>query len=355
VGKAVIEIAAMPPFQLRALLVAAAGIPLSLLWDYSWESTVGIDYLWAAPHALGYAAVLVAGFLAGMAIRRKASAGVGIWRWEAPLGAWVVLWGAVVFLAAFFFDRWWQSAYGLAAGIWHPPQILKAAAFFAVLIGTYLVSPARERAVAGGALLLMMFVTTLAASFANRQHGPAFYEIGCGVYLPVLVVLAVGGGAFGATRAAAVYVLLGALAVWVLPLIRGEPLSAPIFNPRDHLLPPPFPLLLPLPALVIDWSLRNRERAFGWADAVEVGLGFALAFGLTQWVFSGFLLSTAADHWVFGGGGKQWPFFLQIAADAKTAFWVNEGNGFSVLAFGLALVCARAGLWVASGVRGLRR
>jgi len=33
----------------------------SLLWDYSWESTVGIDYLWAPPHAAGYAAVLLAG------------------------------------------------------------------------------------------------------------------------------------------------------------------------------------------------------------------------------------------------------------------------------------------------------
>lgn len=345
----------MPPFRLRLLLLAAVAVPLSLLWDYSWEATVGIDYLWAAPHSMGYAAVLVAAIVAATVIRGRQETGVGIWRWEAPLGAWVILWGAVAFVAAFFFDRWWQSAYGLAAGIWHPPQILKAAAFFAVLAGVYLVAPVRERAEAGGALLLMVFVTTLAASFANRQHGPAFYEIGCGAYVPVLVVLALGGGPFGATRAAMVYVVLGALAVWVLPLIRGEPLSAPIFNPRDHLLPPPFPLLLPLPALLIDWSLRRHERPLGWADAVEVGLGFALAFGLTQWAFSAFLLSPAADNAVFAGGGRHWPFFLQIAPDAKRAFWVNEGRGVSAVAIGLALVCARAGLWVGAGVRRLRR
>jgi hypothetical protein len=40
----------------------------------------------------------------------------------------------LAFGTALGFDRWWQSAYGLEAGIWHPPQWLKASSFFALVL-----------------------------------------------------------------------------------------------------------------------------------------------------------------------------------------------------------------------------
>src|SRR6478735_3758311 len=46
------------------LVVAALGIPASLLWDFSWECTVGIDLPWAAPHVATYAAVALAAVVA---------------------------------------------------------------------------------------------------------------------------------------------------------------------------------------------------------------------------------------------------------------------------------------------------
>jgi hypothetical protein len=58
-----------------------------------------------------------------------------------------------------------DSVYGLAAGIWHPPQILKAVAFFAILAGAWLGSLASQRQsgglvfpIAGGTLLAMIAV-----------------------------------------------------------------------------------------------------------------------------------------------------------------------------------------------------
>src|SRR5436189_198451 len=42
------------------MLLAAAGIPVSLLWDFSWESTVGIDRVWAPAHVITYLAVCLA-------------------------------------------------------------------------------------------------------------------------------------------------------------------------------------------------------------------------------------------------------------------------------------------------------
>src|SRR5262245_957749 len=46
------------------LLIAAALVPISLLWDFSWESTVGIDLFWSWPHVATYLAVAFAGSIA---------------------------------------------------------------------------------------------------------------------------------------------------------------------------------------------------------------------------------------------------------------------------------------------------
>ena len=55
----------------RGLLVLAAlGVPISLLWDFSWESTIGIDLVWAAPHLASYAVMALAGgAVLGRAVR----------------------------------------------------------------------------------------------------------------------------------------------------------------------------------------------------------------------------------------------------------------------------------------------
>src|ERR1051325_6776816 len=97
------------------MLLAATGIPLSLLWDYSWESTIGIDRVWAAPHAANYFVIAFAAVCALLCARSDES-GIRLGKWQAPLGVWVVLWGVFAFLAAFLFDRWWQASYGLVAG-----------------------------------------------------------------------------------------------------------------------------------------------------------------------------------------------------------------------------------------------
>ena len=355
-----------PRFAAWGSLLAAAGIPLSLLWDFSWESTVGIDRLWAAPHVANYLAIALAAVFALVTVRVRGG-GVRLGKWGAPLGAWVALWGAGAFLAAFFFDRWWQAGYGLAAGIWHPPQLLKAAAFFAVTIGVWLLAAARGGALfyaAGGVVLAMIGTVTLASNFANRQHSAPFYQIACGTYPIVLAALASAGRArFSATRGALVYMAIFGAMVWVLPLISGEPLVAPIYHPRDHLLPPPFPLLLLLPALAMDAFLRvfpgRSQRPAGWGAAVEAGLAFGIVFLAAQWSFAPFLLSPAADNFFFAGGGRHWPFFLAISPEMQTAFWTTPRDAMnlprSLLALAFAVLAARLGLWIGARMKTLRR
>jgi len=353
------------------MLLGAALVPVSLLWDYAFESTIGVDLFWSAPHVANDLAIALAagGALAAAVLSTRGhGAGVALGRVRAPLGAWLVLWGAFAFVTALFFDRWWQAGYGLAAGIWHPPQLLKALAYFAVTIGVWLCTAGRQQttagafafAAAGGVVLAMISVVTLPFSFANRQHSALFYQLGCATYPIALLALARAGRLrFAASLGACAAMLLVAAMVWILPLVPGSPQVGPIYNPRDHLLPPPFPLLLIVPALAIDALLRvfpaRAPRAQNWAHALESGLLFFVIFTATQWVFSAFLLSPAADHWLFAGGGRHWPFFLRIDPSARTAFWLTPEDELTLARMAIAaafgVLAARAGLWLGSALQ----
>ncbi|MFI5317925.1 MAG: hypothetical protein ACHQ6T_19675 [Myxococcota bacterium] len=354
------------------LLLGAICIPLTLLWDFAWESTIGVDRILGPPHAANYLAVALA-FAAALqmsfAATRSGVAGIAVGRVRAPLGAWISLWGAVAFAAALLFDRWWQSSYGLAAGIWHPPQIAKALAYFAVVAGAWIAWLGRREgelraAVAAGALLAMISVVTTAQSFANRQHSAVFFELGCASYPLVLVAHAAAlRRRAAATSAALAYMTIIAVMVWLLPLVPGTPEAGPVYNARTHLLPPPFPLLLVVPALALDALVssapRRVSRATDWLSALEAGLAFTALFIAAQWLFAPFLLSPAADGWLFAGGGREWPFFLRIDPALRSAFWETVSPDLDWASAGiaalLAVASARAGLWLGSALRQVRR
>src|SRR6185295_1962313 len=92
-----------------------------------------------------------------------------------------------------------------------------------------------------------------------------------------------------------------------------------------HLLPPPFPVLLIVPALVIDLLLSRfpwpSHRGRSWFLAGAAGISFFIFFLGAQWAFAEFLLSDLADNRFFAGGGRHWPFFLKIDPVARVEFW----------------------------------
>jgi hypothetical protein len=375
-----------PRVAAALLLIAAAGVPLSLFWDFSWESTIGIDLFWSLPHAATYLAVGLAGAIAlALIITTSQSAdaraaAVRLGPVHAPLGVWVSAWGALAFLVAVLFDRWWQSAYGLSAGIWHPPQILKAVAFFAILVGAWLLcvscqnqfpssdEPARRNpvlfAASGGVVLTMISVVTLTLIYPNRQHTGTFYKIACGSYPIVLVAVARAGKLrWTAAVSAIVYAAIVCSMVWLLPLFPAKPQVPPIYNPLDHMMPPPFPLLLIAPAIAMDALFRKKFgpefKGSSWLQAVAAGMVFFALFFAMQWAFGEFLLSDLADNWFFAGGGRHWPFFLKIDAVSRVSFWKLRGQEMnllsSVIAAGWAVFAARLGLWIGDWMKGVRR
>jgi hypothetical protein len=365
------------------LFVAGLLVPVSLLWDFSWESTVGVDLFWSAPHTLTYAAMAL-GAIGAIALMRipgqTAISTQGASRFgplTSPLGAWLVAWATLAFFTAVLFDRWWQSTYGLQAGIWHPPQILKATAFFAMLGGAWLMgASAQNRAAiqpvlaatlfsaAGGCVIVMIAIVTLISSYPNWQHAASFYKVAAATYPLVLAALATAGRLrWSATVAAAVYSGVMAGMMWLLPRFSARPLTGPIYNPLDHLMPPPFPLLLIVPALLMDVIAKRvrwpHGRGCSWLQAGVLGLAFFVPFFSAQWFFAEFLLSSHADNLFFDGGGRHWPFFLKISPRARVMFWnslsdlVNWGNILMAAAF--SMLSASLGLWLGAWLSRVRR
>ena len=379
--------------DLRLATLAVTLLPLSLLWDYSWESTVGVDQTWAPPHLATHIAVWLLGLIGLkqlIATTREGAGGVSIGKLRAPSGVWLMLWAVLAFQVAFLFDTWWQRAYGLGAGIWHPPQILKAIAFvgmqFGVLVFCAAPGAGGRRSnflIAWNVVMLLVLAALMmgAATLANAQHAAAFYKLSsfCFPFLLVLGATAT-GLRWGATFCAFGYLLAAGAMTWILPLFPARPLTGPIHNPMDHFLPPTFPLLLVIPAVIIDglraMLVRPQPRRGNELDdahcvsepsrltpsprpssprgrwsliSVVISPVFLALFIPSQWMFAKFLLSPAADNWFFAGGGKHWPFFLKID-EARVMFWRASQDPLNLKAMLICLALATASSWVGIGV-----
>src|SRR5690349_7706138 len=107
-----VERAATLPAYCYILLFGAVCIPMGVLWDVSWHSTIGRDTFWTPAHMLTYLGGLVPGLTCGwMALKthffgspEQRAASVSFWGFRAPLGAWVVIWGTFTMLLSAPFD-----------------------------------------------------------------------------------------------------------------------------------------------------------------------------------------------------------------------------------------------------------
>ena len=132
---------------------------------------------------------------------------------------------------------------------------------------------------------------------------------------------------------------------------------APILRPVERMVPPPFPLLLIVPALVIDLVLHRIPAESGRArqvfTAVGAGVLAMLALGVVQWPFAEFLLSESARNYVFGG--DLWDYNVPPGS-FQYEFW---GPPMTVAAGGwaalLAIVSSTIGLLWGNWMTRVRR
>ncbi|HEX4627193.1 MAG TPA: hypothetical protein VH137_00260, partial [Gemmatimonadales bacterium] len=243
-----------------------------------------------------------------------------------------------------------------------PPHVLLALGFTGIELGALLLVVAwqnrSEGATArrGGLLyayaagLMIVNAATMGMEyigFGNEAHTALYYEI-AGAGFP-LYLAAFGRSArlrWPATAAAAVYMGVTLVMIWLLQLFPATPKLAPVFNPVTAMVPPPFPLLLVVPALGVDLVMRWLGRGRDWRLSVLVGLTFLVGFFATQWLFSGFLLSPAARNFFFGV--DQWDYSTHLGP-WRYGYWGRQTDPLIPRALGiaalLAVVSARLGLW----------
>ncbi|MBI3270675.1 MAG: hypothetical protein HYZ53_16850 [Planctomycetes bacterium] len=384
------------PWHAPAVVLGATSIVVGLLWDISWHISIGRDTFWTPAHL----AIYLGGGLPGLACAWLAikttffgsaderAASVGVWGFRAPLGAWVTLWGAAAMLTSAPFDDWWHNAYGLDVEILSPPHVLLAAGMFSVVAGALVLVLALQNRAGGVAAdsgaaalrarrtspsaalfayasgIFLTLAATLMSEFAfpNEQHRLLFYKVACGAFPLILVAAAMASRLrWAATAVAAGYTGILLAMVWSLQLFPAQPRLAPIYNPITHMVPPPFPLLLVIPALLLDLCLRWVRRGDGLfrdaAAAILLGVVFLAAFLPVQWFFAQFLLSPAADNWFFAGN-RWWSYmdspgeyrhrFFGQERDAVTAAGLAVALAFAVVSSGIGL---RSGRWLAKVLR----
>ena len=150
--------------------------------------------------------------------------------------------------------------------------------------------------------------------------------------------------------------------IWTLQLFPAQPRLAPIFNPVTRMVPPPFPLLLVVPAVAVDLWLVRFEGS-DWVRAPAIGLSYVGLMVAAHWLWSDFLLSPAArnhffaaDRWDYNIQPGPWRYeYWTLQRDAAGA-WDAAAfvRGVSIAA-GAAAVSARVGLWVGRGMTRVQR
>jgi hypothetical protein len=322
--------AAVPaiPWPAWCSVLAVTSAMFGVHWDISWHRSIGRDAFFTAPHLAIYlsgvlggivAASLILGTTFGAEERRRSS--VRVFGFRGPLGAFVMAWGGIAMLTSAPFDNWWHNAYGLDVRIISPPHALLSLGILAVEFGALLlvlgymnrsVGPMRRMLGAlflyiGAMMMMAVLVFLLERSDRTHMHSGSFYRDLC-LALPWVLV----GVSHAARQRYAATTIAGILAVfqlallWILPLFPAVPKLGPVYYPVTHFVPPPFPLLILVPAVAIDLyrnaaSLRSRSDPPGaWKDALVLGALFFVTVLVAQWAFAYFLLSPASRNWVFG-------------------------------------------------------
>lgn len=355
------------PWYIWANVVAVSSSVVGGVWDISWHESVGRDSFWTAAHMLIYLCGVLSGLTCGYLILRTTfdkdyplrEHSVSMWGFRGPFGAFLCAWGAVAMITSGPFDNWWHNAYGLDVKILSPPHILLALGMTAIRFGTLVLVLAEVNRAIGSyrvrleAVLYFCFAVLLAMTVGIMQedtfrmfmHGARFYlVVMCTAPIWFAAVSRASLNRWAASIATGFYILLHLSFMWVLQLVPAQPKLGPVYQNITHLVPPDFPLLILVPAIVFD--LLRRFTA-GWkraAQGVVLGAACLGSFLAVQWPFADFLMSPASRNWFFATNNL--PYFVPPASHWARYIWVpTEATAEQfALRMGLALFAAIAAI-----------
>lgn len=350
------------PWYLWCASAAVTSAIVGALWDISWHESIGRDTFLTPAHIAIYMCGVLAGVAFGYLIlsttfsahSKLAASSLQILGLRGPLGAFIASWGGIAMLTSAPFDNWWHDAYGLDVKILSPPHVVLFIGVYAILAGTLVLiaghmnrATGAERTSARNLYLYVAGVSTVAASVVILQltarpllHNSSAY-IAISLLIPIVMSISskATGVKFAATLVSAFYMLFVIAMILILPLFPAEPKLGPVYQHVTHFVPPPFPLLLIVPALVLDvfWSVTKAWNR--WKLAVISAVLFVGSLVAVQYPFATFLMSPASRNAFFG------TMYLAYAVaptsySARNLFYVTDSPAQFWTGMLIAVLCA---------------
>jgi hypothetical protein len=373
------------PWYLWCAVLAVTSVSIGAHWDVSWHRSIGRDTFWTPAHmaiyACGVLAAISCGYLVLFTTFRKPGAmvasSVSIFGFRAPLGAFIASWGGIAMLTSAPFDNWWHNAYGLDVKIVSPPHTLLMLGVFAVSVGTLILLVGEmNRAVAfgnatvarhlqwmilyiGGLMVVFQMFFRMEYTWDVYLHGAFAYEaMAIGMPTMFAVFWQASRNRWACTWTAAIYTVFVEGAVLILPLFPAEPKLGPVFQAVTHFVPPKFPILLIVPAILVDLLWTKAQSWKSWQTALATGPVFVLSLVAVEWPFASFLMSKASQNRFFGTMYFDYNMPSQ-SYDYLRLFWQPEHGWQLWSGLGLAIVFAALstwlGIWVGRWMRGIQR
>lgn len=381
------------PWTIWAGLIAVTSSTIGGTWDVSWHRSIGRDSFLTPAHLLIYACGVIAALICGYLIfyttfgksKKLRAESVSVLGFRAPLGAFIAAWGGIAMLTSAPFDNWWHNAYGLDVKIISPPHTLLILGIRCVSVGViFLILAAMNRLetqrverglTAEGdstyttlqrAFLYMGGLTVLGQMFFLQEETwdvvlhttGAYIALGIGVPVALAAVSRSSGNRWAATISAAIYTAFILGEIWILPLVPATPKLGPVFNPVTHLVPGKFPVLIIVPAILLDILWHRLKGWKMWQVALLSGVVFTLVIFAVEWPLAKFLMSKASENRFFGT--IYFDYNSRPNGLDRMRIFVNPASGMRLLmglvwASVFAAISTWIGLFFGQWMRGVKR
>jgi hypothetical protein len=358
------------PWYLWCAALAVTSSMIGARWDVSWHESIGRDTFWTPAHMAIYLCGVLAGVVCGYLILSAtfwksstiAASSVHVMGFTGPLGAFLAAWGGVAMLTSAPFDNWWHNTYGLDVKIISPPHTLLMLGATAVEAGALLLILAVMNRAARQEtsfrhlqwLLLYLFaLVLLAVTFFCTEYtrdvllhsSIPYIAISIGVPFCYAAAWKASHHRWALTWITATYSAVTIGFILILPLFPAQPKLGPVYQPVTHFVPPPFPLLSLVPAVLLDslWvRIGNRNRLLVAAASAPV---FLLSLIAVEWPFAGFLMTKAAQNRFFAADYH--PYAVPPWSPSVTRHFVLVGHSARQFkGFALAAICAALCTWL---------
>lgn len=358
-----------------AALVSSGCMIFGWNWDISWHRSIGRDTVWTLPHIAIYVALAVAfGYNAYLVLThtfgaRRGAPAIRLLGFSAPSATFITLWGILLQFAGIVFDDWWHKIYGLDIGVFSPAhavigfgiQVFYFGQFAYVALYRNNVLPDQERSTRWILIGIWSFFLGHAAITVDPSFGPMAvrsyaFVISSATLFPFLLVLMdeYMDWKWSSTAAAGLYMAGTVVLMQVFQFFPAEPKFGPVYHEVTNFIPPAFPLLLVVPALLVSLVVRGTRGRSMWMRTAAVSATFVITFNALNWAWSGFLASPAARNRFFGGGYPG-SFFEETFRETP----LMEPGAASVVAvlvaFAVSMLLAWFGFKTGGWLRGLRR